>query len=309
MSSQGTTRVEDFVFDHPAGLRIHLIDTPGFDDTNKSDTDVLKDIANWLAQSYKRQERLSGILFLHPISLNRITSGALRNLSMFKKLCGEDNFASVVLATTHWDEVNPQVGAAREHQLKTTTGMWEDMIKGGSQYLRHDQHAESAQGILDYMIERRQVFTLAIQHELVEEGASLLTTQAGQRLAADLLATEERHRQDLIKIQKNYEEAQRQRDSGALVQYQRLKRETQLQVDGEKRARLDLQANLDTLKREKQDEIRRNQETTARQMAEISRVRMSHTQDQEQMEGQIRDLQVQLESLGRKNGAQVGEGK
>jgi predicted GTPase len=39
---------EEFMLD---GRRVMLIDTPGFDDTNKSDTDVLKSIAAFLGES------------------------------------------------------------------------------------------------------------------------------------------------------------------------------------------------------------------------------------------------------------------
>ena len=38
----------EFILD---GRRVILIDTPGFDDTNKSDTDVLKSIAAFLGES------------------------------------------------------------------------------------------------------------------------------------------------------------------------------------------------------------------------------------------------------------------
>ena len=40
---------EEFVLD---GRRVILIDTPGFDDTHKSDTDVLKSIAAFLGESW-----------------------------------------------------------------------------------------------------------------------------------------------------------------------------------------------------------------------------------------------------------------
>jgi predicted GTPase len=40
---------EEFVLD---GRRVVLVDTPGFDDTNKSDTDVLKSIAAFLGESW-----------------------------------------------------------------------------------------------------------------------------------------------------------------------------------------------------------------------------------------------------------------
>ena len=39
---------EEFILDD---RRVILIDTPGFDDTNKSDTDVLKSIAAFLGES------------------------------------------------------------------------------------------------------------------------------------------------------------------------------------------------------------------------------------------------------------------
>jgi predicted GTPase len=39
---------EEFVLD---GRRVALVDTPGFDDTNTSDTDVLKAIAAFLGRS------------------------------------------------------------------------------------------------------------------------------------------------------------------------------------------------------------------------------------------------------------------
>ena len=106
--------MEDFTIEHDDKLRVHLIDTPGFDDTHKSDTDILKDLASWLAQSYQRDERLSGVLFLHSISAVRLTGGAKRNFAMFKKLCGQVCFPSVVLATTHWNETDLDVGTARE---------------------------------------------------------------------------------------------------------------------------------------------------------------------------------------------------
>jgi len=39
---------EEFILD---GRRVVLIDTPGFDDTHQSDTDVLKSIAAFLGES------------------------------------------------------------------------------------------------------------------------------------------------------------------------------------------------------------------------------------------------------------------
>ena len=303
----GTTQAEDFAFDYGNGLRVHLIDTPGFDDTNKSDTDVLKDIATWLTQSYKRKECLSGILFLHPISAAKFTGGARRNLAMFKRLCGEDCFPSVVLATSRWDEVKPDIGEAREQQLKSTPGMWLEMVEAGSHYMRHDRREQSAMEILDHMVKSRRVFTAALQEEMVEKGVSLQNTQAGQQLSADLLAAEERHREELVDLQKKYEDARKRQDYEAQERLQRLREETQSQLEAEQRARSELTASLETIRREKQEETRRSQADAAKQLAEMSKMRLTYKKDKQEMEGQLKGLHEQLESLGRKNAARAGE--
>lgn len=62
-----TSEVEDWTFMYKPGLRVHLIDTPGFDDTNKKDVEVLRDIAGWLGVTYKKKILLSGLIYLHPI--------------------------------------------------------------------------------------------------------------------------------------------------------------------------------------------------------------------------------------------------
>jgi len=82
-----------------------LIDTPGFDDTDRDDSDILCDVALWFSESLKRGIRLSGILYLHRISDRRMTGSAKKNLLMFKKLCGNNALVNVTLATTMWGTV------------------------------------------------------------------------------------------------------------------------------------------------------------------------------------------------------------
>ena len=67
---------------------VYLIDTPGFDGTNKNDTEVLSEVATWLADSYQSKIRLHGIIFLHRITDNRLQGSAKRTLAMLRKLCG-----------------------------------------------------------------------------------------------------------------------------------------------------------------------------------------------------------------------------
>ncbi|KFA80566.1 hypothetical protein S40288_09586 [Stachybotrys chartarum IBT 40288] len=81
---------------------VRFVDTPGFSDTNLSDTEVLEMIAEYLAMAYENNVKLSGIIYLHPISDNRVTHHAIKNLEMFRNLTGEKNLGNVVLTTSMW---------------------------------------------------------------------------------------------------------------------------------------------------------------------------------------------------------------
>ena len=65
------------------GLDIYLIHTPGFDDTNKSDTEILQDIASWLFQSYTPTDKPAGIVYLH-----RITGGRMEDSRILCSMVG-----------------------------------------------------------------------------------------------------------------------------------------------------------------------------------------------------------------------------
>ena len=95
----GTQECQAYKFKHK-DRTVHLIDTPGFDDTKKSDTDVLKDIAGWLLKAYQQDIRLSGMVYLHSISETRMKGSHMTNLRMFQKLAGLENMGHVILTTT-----------------------------------------------------------------------------------------------------------------------------------------------------------------------------------------------------------------
>ncbi|KAL4080714.1 P-loop containing nucleoside triphosphate hydrolase protein [Scleroderma citrinum] len=166
---------------HPDGERnIVLVDTPGFDDTFMSDTQVLRNIAEWLKATYKQKVLLSGLLYFHRILDNRVAGTPLRNLNMFKELCGKDNFKNVVLVTTMWDEVLEDVGLQREEELQNE--FWKVMTRLGSTTRRFHLTKESAWEIIGAISvsipeERRP---LLIQQEMVDEYKPLHKTSSGK---------------------------------------------------------------------------------------------------------------------------------
>lgn len=74
---------------------VWLIDTPGFDDTETSDADVFQEIATFLARCFETGIRLSGVIYLHRITDPRMSGSAMKNLELFKLLCGKDAFPIV----------------------------------------------------------------------------------------------------------------------------------------------------------------------------------------------------------------------
>ena len=196
-----TTKVPEF----------YLVDTPGFDDTTKSDTDILMDVAGWLNKAYKAKIPLAGIVYLHRINDVRLGGTGMKNLRTFKKLCGPAFLSKVVLATTFWSLVDKTTGNDRENQLKTKDEFWGTMIKGGSKVFRHDRRQETATEIVEYLVSLRstdgQGSPLAIQEQMVDEGKTLDETGAGMEVESQLNAQKKVYEQKLAKMRQELTEA------------------------------------------------------------------------------------------------------
>ena len=97
---------------------------------------------------------------------------------MFEGLCGSDGLANVILTTTFWGQVIPDVGSQREEQLKSE--FWAEMISHGCRVARFDPWSyETAWKIIDLLnvaAPRRQA--LKVQIEIVDEKKNLSKTSA-----------------------------------------------------------------------------------------------------------------------------------
>ncbi|KZP06251.1 hypothetical protein FIBSPDRAFT_805092, partial [Athelia psychrophila] len=153
-----------------------FLDTPGFDDTYLSDTDILITISNWLTATYKRKMLLTGLLFLHRISDNRMSGSALRNMDMFQMLCGDSGLPNIVLVTTMWDQVIKEAGEMREKELRDT--FWQPMIDKHSRTARSHHTTESAWEVLSQFAKEHRPIKLKIQTQMVDEGIPLSKTAA-----------------------------------------------------------------------------------------------------------------------------------
>ncbi|KAI0479799.1 P-loop containing nucleoside triphosphate hydrolase protein [Xylaria cf. heliscus] len=201
-----TQQVEVYKCCWNSDVDIYLLDTPGFDDTGLSDTDVLRAIASWLTESYIKNIKVNGMVYMHRITDPRVGGSAKKNLCMFKKLCGPDAIRNVLLVTTMWENVDPTTGHNREQELILTTDFWGLLMEQGAEITQHENNRESAMRILTHFIDKKGT-TMAIQKEMADDGKQLHETGAGRELESELIAKTERIQKDLDETKEMLKEA------------------------------------------------------------------------------------------------------
>jgi len=203
LTGEGTSKVQPYTFDYE-GAKITLVDTPGFDDTERSDTEVLQEIADWTSATYREAQLLSGIIYLHPITHTRMEGSAMRNLRMFQNLCGQEVLENVLLTTTQWSNVDPREGQAREVSLRDE-GFWGGLISRGATLQRfHGTRESGLELILKLMSNTRK--PLDIQDQIVEQNLTLLETSAGKYINEELIAQQKRFMEKVKSLEEQYKE-------------------------------------------------------------------------------------------------------
>ena len=286
----GTSEIQGYTF-HFNGCNINIVDTPGFNDTFKTETQVLQDIADWLKESYEgtNSTRLNGIIYLHSLVNVRMEGSTLRNLKMFRQLCGAKPLKNVILATTFWGQVDKELAEKREAELKTTPEFWGDMLTQGST-IKRLKDRRSALEIIDLLVDKTPV-TLQIQDELVN-GKTLVETEAGKMVNEELARIETKHKAELEKIQQELQEV-RDHDQ-----------ELQLILQMQQR-RLDTE--LDKVHRQ-QEQLRYDRRAEKRKMEIEFDARMEEIQRKVEMDRQakVRDLNFdQAVALVRANESKI----
>lgn len=203
-----TQKVEGVTMQYK-GNNVTLLDSPGFNDTYRTDTDILYDISTYLSGTYTMGLKLSGVIYLHPISNTRMEGSSLRSLRMFRKLVGVDALHNVILATTHWAEVSEEVGARREKELRNE--FFKDLIDNGARMTRYAGNEQSGLELLDMLVGQNRV-VLDIQREIVDEKRDLIDTGAGQVVNEEIIRLRKIYETQLERAKEELEEAIRDHD-------------------------------------------------------------------------------------------------
>ncbi|KAJ3498805.1 hypothetical protein NMY22_g19567 [Coprinellus aureogranulatus] len=182
--TQSIKTSEPFTFE---GRTVVFIDTPGFDDTVKSDADILRDIATFLGRMSNSQQKLAGVIYLKDISEVRMKGSTCKNIRLFRKLCGDDSLRNVVILTTMWDRVSEGEGLARQRKLGDGDSYFKPLVNEGhgAVVMRHDNTPRSADKVLQHIFFLGQPTVLQIQKEM-ESGKQLAETDAGKEVLEQL---------------------------------------------------------------------------------------------------------------------------
>ena len=124
-----------------------MIDTPGFDDSQRSDSDVVIEISACLTAQAAMGVRLLGIVYIQDITVARMRRSLKRELDMMKKIVGKKNYRHILLVTTKWgDSSRLREFEGRQHALEDD--YWSDMIDGRASVHRFDGSTDSARSIV-----------------------------------------------------------------------------------------------------------------------------------------------------------------
>jgi DNA repair exonuclease SbcCD ATPase subunit len=140
---------------------------------------------------------------------------SLRNLKMFRDLCGDEPMKNVIFITTGWklcnDSGRSEIAIQKENQLATERLFWEPMLRRGAQMARFEDTKQSAVEIVMKLVPKRPI-VLQIQHELVDERKDLIDTTAGATVNAEIKRLEAKYRQQLVEIQEEMAQALKSQD-------------------------------------------------------------------------------------------------
>ncbi|PVG00598.1 hypothetical protein CPB86DRAFT_700960, partial [Serendipita vermifera] len=198
-----TEHIQEFPTEYK-GRKIILVDTPGFDNTDLPDIEILKRIGGWLKKMYLKKEAVAGIIYLHRISDNRFSGSAKRNLKTFQALCGPDYSPRIALVTTHWAEEGTRrhnQDLVRHEALEQR--WWKSLhTKGARVFALLDDTPYHAEPILDPIFNIQGTPEIILmQIELGKDKKNVEMTAAGQGLDSGIADSIKQLEEEKIRLQ------------------------------------------------------------------------------------------------------------
>ncbi|KAI5779794.1 hypothetical protein EDC01DRAFT_695687 [Geopyxis carbonaria] len=167
-------------------FRYQYLDTPGFNDTNRIDLDILEAIADALKLLRQNQQQIGGIIYTHRIVDDRIAGSSLNCLKVLKAICGPKNYSRIATVGMHWDKIVQQAhgtSLGQQRLLEIENDYLRDIKeKGGSFFPGNNESLGKIEQFFDHRCQstRRKTNVKLQLEEQLGSGIGLPYTEAGQ---------------------------------------------------------------------------------------------------------------------------------
>ncbi|KAF7983344.1 hypothetical protein HWV62_22309 [Athelia sp. TMB] len=122
--------------------------------------------------------KLAGIVYVHPISDNRMNGTHMSSLRMLKTICG-NNMSGITIITSMWNIIK-DVEACEKREAELKSNWWKEYIQRGCLIERfYANDSTSARRIIKDMLQGPGL-TLQLTKEIVDEKKPLSQTTAGR---------------------------------------------------------------------------------------------------------------------------------
>jgi len=260
----------------------------------RSDVEVLEDIARWMTKKgHLRQKLLDGLIFLHPITLNRVGGSERRRTRLLEKILGPGAYKRVIIATTMWEVLSADYNVERRLRGRTGAGgVWHDMTFQGASLLKHSNTRESAHRIIQMIVDmadRSGVVETQLQIELRTNKNRINDTAVGRELKSQL-------EMDIALLKQELAEHRRNCPLPLSPRQQHSRKRPPRQGNGRKTAREKRGAEDNQRGENKVDDIQRKEERSE-QKKEMDDWRMVEREINDRLENRTQQLK-RLDGLG-----------
>ncbi|KAF8754492.1 50S ribosome-binding GTPase [Rhizoctonia solani] len=255
------------------GQDVVLIDTPGFDDTELSDTEILKRITAFLTSSYKNGYKLTGIIYLHRITDVRVGGISRRTFQILRGLCGQETLTNVLIVTNMWSDPPTAKEIQNEKQLRDNSKFFQPAIGAGARMVRRPyKDTRSALDIIQLAkMEQKYIKEMEEVKEELRQAKEQNNTQALSELQ-DFLAQ-------------------------SIAESARLSREIQSLREGFEEERLRWESRVTNAERVRSDAEKRQQEMELELKELQSRADRASGEELRRLERMINEILKKIETL------------
>ncbi|KAF3198746.1 hypothetical protein TWF106_004487 [Orbilia oligospora] len=183
------SKIQEFTLGSPVdGFEVVLVDTPGFNDTEHGNTLAFSQITEWLEQFHRAGNLLSGAIYMHRITDNRMAGPAVHAIGIVEAICGARFAPNIMLLSNMWNTSQEGVYLKWEAELERDETFWAPLIRNGAKMDRYHyfdsssfesnvQAGTAAREIISKMLRNNLEITQLV-HEVVIEGKTITETGA-----------------------------------------------------------------------------------------------------------------------------------